>query len=168
MSFVFRASSFKFQTTTHSPEETQNLGKRIGSLLQSPMLITLTGELASGKTVFVQGLAKGLEVPYEYYITSPTFTLVNEYPGRFKLFHVDLYRLDYESDLEDIGLFETLESGGVVAIEWAEKLNKNLLSDHLAIHFAIAGDQIREIDIIAYGQQANDLIKALGRPTDIT
>ena len=161
MSFEFRVSSFKFHTTTHCPDETQKLGEKIGFLLKTPMVITLIGELGSGKTALVQGLAKGLEVPIEYYITSPTFTLVNEYPGRFKLFHVDLYRLDYESDLEEIGLFETFECGGVVAIEWAEKLSDDLLSSYLAIHFDIIDDQTREISAFAYGHEANVLIKAL-------
>jgi tRNA threonylcarbamoyladenosine biosynthesis protein TsaE len=158
----FRVSSFEFQTTTHCPDETQKLGEKIGSLLKTPMIITLTGELGSGKTALVQGLAKGLEVPVEYYITSPTFTLVNEYPGRFRLFHADLYRLDHESELEDIGLYELLESVGIVAIEWADKLFDDLLSSYLAIHFDIVDDQTREISAFAYGHDANVLIKALG------
>ena len=162
MSFKFPVSSFKFQTTTHCPDETQKLGEKIGALLKSPMIIALTGELGSGKTALVQGLAKGLEVPADYYITSPTFTLVNEYPGRFRFFHVDLYRLDDESDLEDIGLYELLEYEGIVAIEWAEKLSDDLLSGYLAIHFVTIDDQTREISIFAYGQEAKVLIKALG------
>ena len=90
--------------TTHSPEETFDLGRKIGSLIDDPIVLALSGDLGSGKTVFVQGLARGLEVQPEYYITSPTFTLVNEYPGRLRLFHIDLYRLDHFGDLEDIGL----------------------------------------------------------------
>ena len=162
MSFKFPVSSFQFQTTTHGPDETRRLGEQIGSLLKTPMIITLIGELGSGKTALVQGLAQGLEVPADYYITSPTFTLVNEYPGRFRLFHVDLYRLDDESDLEDIGLYELLAYDGIVAIEWAEKLSDGLLSGYLAIHFVTIDDQTRQISIFAYGQEAKVLIKALG------
>ena len=158
----FRVSSFQFQTTTHSPDETQQLGNKIGALLKTPMIITLTGELGSGKTALVQGLAKGLEVPVEYYITSPTFTLINEYPGRFRLFHVDLYRLDYQSDLDDIGLDEMLVSPGVVAVEWAEKLPGDLLPNYLDLQFDIMDDQTRKIRAFAYGQEAEVLIKALG------
>ena len=126
------------------------------------MAIALTGDLGSGKTAFVQGLAQGLEVPPDYYITSPTFTLVNEYPGRLRLFHIDLYRLDHGDDLEDIGLYDILEGQGVVAIEWAEKLSGDLLPNSLALHFDIIDDDTREITVVAAGQEAVVLIKALG------
>jgi len=77
----------------------------------------LTGDLGSGKTSFVQGLARGLEVPNDYYITSPSYTLINEYPGRHPFFHVDLYRLEDPVDFEDIGLYDILDVNFVVAIE---------------------------------------------------
>ncbi|MBW2192696.1 MAG: tRNA (adenosine(37)-N6)-threonylcarbamoyltransferase complex ATPase subunit type 1 TsaE, partial [Deltaproteobacteria bacterium] len=67
--------------------------------------------------MFVQGISRGLNVPSDYYVTSPSYTLVNEYPGRHLLFHVDLYRIDNVSDLEDIGLYDILDSGGIVAVE---------------------------------------------------
>ena len=78
--------------TTHSLDETLSLGINIGKMLNAGAIIALTGDLGSGKTSFVQGLAKGLDVSERYYITSPTFTLINEYPGRYRLFHIDLYR----------------------------------------------------------------------------
>ena len=161
MESEFQVSSFKLHTTSHSLEETQELGKNIGALFESPTLLALTGELGSGKTAFVQGLASGLEVPQEYYITSPSFTLINEYPGRMRLFHVDLYRLENYTDLEEIGLYEILEGDGVVAVEWAEKLPEDLLSTYIAIGFNIIDDETREINIIAYGHDAVGLIKAL-------
>ena len=161
MESEFQVSSFKLHTTSHSLEETQELGKNIGTLIASPTLLALTGELGSGKTAFVQGLASGLEVPQEYYITSPSFTLINEYPGRMRLFHVDLYRLENYTDLEEIGLYEILEGDGVVAVEWAEKLPEDLLSTYIAIGFNIIDDETREINIIAYGHDAVGLIKAL-------
>lgn len=152
----------KYQITTHCLNETQKLGEKIGKLLKSPMAIALTGDLGSGKTAFVQGLAKGLEVPPEYYITSPTFTLVNEYPGRFRLFHIDLYRLNHYGDLEDIGFYDILEADGVVAIEWAEKLSHDLRSNYLALRFDTIDDETRKISVVASGQEAIVLIKALG------
>ncbi len=154
-------TTYQLKLTTHSPEETSNLGQKMGAIIAEPLLLALSGELGSGKTAFVQGLAKGLDVPEEYYITSPTFTLVNEYPGRLRLFHIDLYRLDQYGDLEDIGLYDILEGDGVVAIEWAEKLSAQLLSDYLAIRFKITNDETRNINLFAYGQEANILIKAL-------
>ena len=89
---------------TASAAETRRLGERCGSLLRTPLVICLIGDLGSGKTVFVQGLARGLDVSADYAVTSPSFTLINEYPGRLKLFHIDLYRLGTEADLDDLGL----------------------------------------------------------------
>ena len=148
--------------TTHSPEQTFNLGQKMGSLIADPVMLALCGDLGSGKTVFVQGLAGGLDVPSEFYITSPTFTLVNEYPGRLRLFHIDLYRLDHHGDLEDIGLYDILSQNAVVAVEWAEKMPDDLMAAGLALSFDIIDDKTRKINVIAYGHEAAGLIKALG------
>ena len=153
--------SRQFHITTHTPDETKKLGKTIGKWIEHPLVIGLTGDLGSGKTAFVQGLAEGLEVPGQYYITSPTFTLINEYPGRFPLFHIDLYRLDGTSDLEDIGLDELLYDQAVIAIEWADKMSDDLPAEHLTMTFEIADNDCRIISLIAYGHNPVDLIKAL-------
>ena len=137
------------------------MGKTIGKWIEHPLVIGLSGDLGSGKTTFVKGLAAGLEVPGQYYITSPTFTLINEYPGRFPLFHIDLYRLDGISDLEDIGLDELLYDQSVIAIEWAEKMLHDLPVEHLAMTFKITDDDYRKINLNAYGHKAVNLIKAL-------
>ncbi len=146
---------------TNSLDETQALGEKTGKHLEPGTVLALTGDLGSGKTIFVQGLAKGLDVPDNYYITSPTYTLINEYPGRYHLFHVDLYRIENHADLDDIGLYEILRSDGVVAIEWADKLPKNLLQEYLAIHIDILNDESRKISIAAYGLRGENLIKKL-------
>jgi len=160
MSSGYQLPAFEFQKTTHSFKDTQKLARRIGASIQEPAVIALIGDLGSGKTAFVQGLARGLEIPQEYYITSPTFTLINEYPGRLTLFHVDLYRLPSPVDPEEIGLEEILSSDGVCVIEWADKLPPDYLCGHLAIKFGILDDEARNIDVIAYGQHWHDLIKA--------
>ena len=147
--------------TTHSVTETQKLGQTLGAILKQAVIIALNGELGCGKTAFVQGLAKGLAVSEKYYITSPTFTLINEYPGRRRLFHVDLYRIEHISELEDIGLDEVLYQDAVIAIEWADRLPADTLSDHLALQFKLIGEESRQIDIFAYGHQAGNLLKAL-------
>ena len=147
--------------TTRSMNETQDLGQTLGAAIAQPVIIALTGDLGCGKTAFVQGLAKGLDVSEKYYITSPTFTLVNEYPGRHLLYHVDLYRIEHHLELEDIGLDEILQTDAVVAIEWAEKLAENTLLNHLQLRFDIIGDNDRRIEIFAYGQPAANLLKAL-------
>ena len=149
------------QIITHSVTQTQRLGSLLGASLEQASIIALNGELGSGKTAFVQGLAKGLDVSEKYYITSPTFTLINEYPGRHRLFHVDLYRIEHISELEDIGLDEVLHQDAVIAIEWADKLSGDTLSDHLSLQFKLTGEESRQIDIFAYGHQAGNLLKAL-------
>ncbi len=151
----------KLDITTHSADETRQLGRKIGRLANQPLIIALIGDLGSGKTAFVQGLAKGLDVPVEYYITSPTFTLINEYPGRLPLIHADLYRLETAQDLEDIGLDELIYDQGVLAIEWADKLVHNLSGDYLIVQFEIIDDDCRKINLIAYGHNGINLIKAL-------
>jgi len=155
-------NSEQLQITTKSPDETRKLGEAVGRCIKKPLIIALTGDLGSGKTAFVQGLASGLGVPAEYYVTSPTFTLINEYPGRIPLCHIDLYRLDNIGDLEDIGLDELLYDQTVIAIEWAEKLADNLLAEHLTMRFEIIEDDSRRITLIASGHNPANLIKALG------
>ena len=154
-------SSSQFQITTRTVQETQKLGKTIGQWIKLPLVIGLSGDLGSGKTAFVQGLAEGLEVPDEYYITSPTFTLVNEYPGRFPLIHIDLYRRDGIHDFEDIGLDELMYDQAVIAIEWAEKMSHQLPDDHLAMTFEITNDNGRKISLNAFGHSIVNLTKPL-------
>ena len=153
--------SKRINITTHSTGETRNLGQKIGTLLKKPLVIALTGDLGSGKTAFVQGLAKGLEVPDGYYITSPTFTLINEYPGRYPLIHVDLYRLETISDLADIGLDEVLHDQAVIAIEWADKLLDDLPAEHLLVAMKIIDKDCRTLNLKATGQNEVSLLKAL-------
>jgi len=111
-----------FEMMTRSPSDARRLGKQIGVACGPGSTIALTGELGCGKTTIIQGLALGLGVPENHYITSPTFTLINEYPGRHPLYHVDLYRLADPEEIEDIGIYDLLGGEGIVAIEWADRL----------------------------------------------
>jgi tRNA threonylcarbamoyladenosine biosynthesis protein TsaE len=107
---------------THSPEETLALGRRIGEQLRGGEIFLLRGDLGAGKTMFAKGLAAGLGIQPDD-VTSPSFTLVNAHEGRSRLYHIDLYRLDFGSQ-ETLGLPEIFDDGnGVTAIEWAERLN---------------------------------------------
>ena len=151
----------QIRITTHSVGDTQKLGQTLGAAIQRQVIIALTGDLGSGKTAFVQGLARGLDVSRKYYITSPTFTLINEYPGRHPLFHVDLYRIEHLAELEEIGLDEILQKDAVIAIEWAERLSDDMLFDRLELRFRIVNENRRQIDIFAYGQRCGNLLKAL-------
>jgi len=135
--------------TTTCLRETNALGQRIGASLTPGTVIALTGDLGSGKTAFVQGLARGLDIPEGYYITSPTYTLINEYPGRHPFFHIDLYRLDDPDSFEDIGLYDILHGRGIVAVEWAERIPEDTLAEHITIHFEVLDDESRKIRITA-------------------
>ena len=152
---------YNIKITTRSIGETRDLSQKIGNLIKQPLIIALIGDLGCGKTAFVQGLAKGLEVPDGYYITSPTFTLINEYPGRHPLVHVDLYRLENIDDLEDIGLDEMLYGQAVIAIEWADKLSDNLPAKHLLVTMEIIDDEGRKLTLDATGHDEVNLIRAL-------
>jgi tRNA threonylcarbamoyladenosine biosynthesis protein TsaE len=150
-----------FGVRTGSREETIALGQAVGSLANQHLVLALVGDLGCGKTVFVKGLAKGLDVPDSYAITSPSYTLINEYPGRLNLFHADLYRLTGSIDIESTGLFQILDTKGVVAIEWAERLAPEDLKENIRITFEITGEHTRQISLSSYGQAGIDLLKRL-------
>jgi tRNA threonylcarbamoyladenosine biosynthesis protein TsaE len=145
---------------TKTADQTQALGELIGSQLQSGIVIQLIGTLGSGKTCFVQGLARGLAVPREYDITSPTYALVHEYPGRLPLAHVDLYRIADEMDAESIGLLDLMDSRTVVAVEWADRLDDGFWPrESLHLLFQTHDDESRCIQLFGYGLEIDDLIK---------
>jgi tRNA threonylcarbamoyladenosine biosynthesis protein TsaE len=139
--------SSEFQIKTYSAEETKLAGRELGKNLQPGTIISIKGELGSGKTVFVQGLALGLGVPESIYVTSPSYTLINEYPGRCPLFHADFYRLDATSDFYDLGLEDILEENVVVAIEWPDRLPGHFQRHDIDVHIKITGDNEREISL---------------------
>ena len=105
---------------TASAQETEQLGQRLGQQLKPGAVIAYSGDLGAGKTAFTRGLARGLGI--EDPITSPTYTIVNEYPGKIPLFHFDMYRLSSSEDLFDIGWEDYLIRGGVIAVEWSERV----------------------------------------------
>ena len=110
---------------TNSPEETEALGEMLAGRLEPGTVIAFTGDLGAGKTAFVRGLARGLGIAER--VTSPTFTIVNEYEGgRLPLFHFDMYRLGSADELFDIGWEDYLARGGVCAVEWSENVSDAL------------------------------------------
>jgi tRNA threonylcarbamoyladenosine biosynthesis protein TsaE len=147
-----------FSISSRGDEETRLIGKIIGEMAEAGNIIALKGDLGSGKTALVQGLARGLNVPEKIYVTSPSYTLVQEYPGRLPLFHIDLYRLS-EMDFEDIGLYDILDTkSAVVAIEWAERLSPDTLFECLTLQLEITGDNTRNIVFTADGDQQAQLL----------
>ncbi len=110
-----------------SEKETEILGEKYASALDAGAVVALRGGLGMGKTAFVRGMARGLDISAR--VTSPTFTIVNEYLGRLPLFHFDLYRLSDVGELFDIGWEDYLDRGGVCAVEWSEKASELLGKD---------------------------------------
>lgn len=143
-----------------SAAETQRLARLVGTLAPPGLVLTIAGDLGSGKTCFVQGLARGLEVPQDVYVTSPSYTLVNSYDGRHPLHHVDLYRLG-AADLDDIGLFDLMVAPAVVAIEWPERMADDLPAERLAIHIQTVPPDTRRLTLRGYGLAPLNLVKAL-------
>ncbi len=146
-----------------SPEETREWGRRVGYRLWPGAVVGLEGELGSGKTVFVQGLAQGLDI--QETVNSPTFVLIQEYPrGRVPLFHVDAYRLECALELEFLGLDEILDQEGVTAVEWADSLAVLLPPDRLEVVFAAGGlgrPQRRILSFRARGRRYEQLMEEL-------
>ncbi len=143
--------STELQILTFSEDETFRLGEKMSRQFKGNELILISGELGAGKTILVKGLASGLEVTEVDSVCSPSFTLVNIYHGRVKLFHVDLYRLEKLEEIADLGLEDFLGEG-VVAVEWAEKLPEEFKAEEMIrISIEIEKDDSRLIKIMPKG-----------------
>jgi len=113
------------ESTTKSPEETIALGRELASLLTPPKLVVLRGDLGAGKTTLVKGIAEGFNAASQEDVTSPTFTLIHEYRGpSATLYHIDLYRVDTQRELETLGLDDLMTEHSVLLIEWGEKFER--------------------------------------------
>ncbi len=146
---------------TQSATETVQIGKRIGKLLRAGDVIALVGELGSGKTHLIKGLAAGVGVERSHRITSPSFTLIHEYQGRIPFFHVDLFRLATEEEAEELGLEEYFVRGGVTAIEWADKIPQLLPKELIWINLRSLGEEARVIRLRGKGKRCEEWVKGL-------
>ena len=144
---------------SHAHDQTLAWGRAMGRRMNQGLALLLFGDLGSGKTAFAQGLARGLDVPPSFTVTSPTYTLVNEYPGRLPFSHVDLYRLPTPVDPDEIGLLDLFSEDGIVAVEWAQRLHPaDRPPRRLDLFFTVTGEASRSIRIIAYGLDPSDLL----------
>jgi tRNA threonylcarbamoyladenosine biosynthesis protein TsaE len=150
-----------------SPDQTQLLGSYIGELAQLADVILLTGELGTGKTCLVQGIARGLCVTE--YAFSPSFVILREYRGRLPLYHIDLYRLDDVREIANLGLEEYFYGGGVCVIEWADKGFGVLPADNLLINlqYVPTFQTGRSLSLTPHGARHADLIEQLRRREEI-
>ncbi|MBN1470565.1 MAG: tRNA (adenosine(37)-N6)-threonylcarbamoyltransferase complex ATPase subunit type 1 TsaE [Syntrophaceae bacterium] len=146
-----------------SAQQTWEIARSIGEKLRQGDVLALSGELGSGKTCFTGGLARGLGVDEKYQITSPTFTLINEYPARHRLYHFDVYRIKDYDEFEDLGYEEYLGGEGVVVIEWAEKIAKRLPINTLWITFEYLDENDRKIIIKGPENRLKELMKDTNR-----
>ena len=146
---------------TQSKTETIQLGKRVGMLLRSGDVIAFVGELGTGKTHSIKGLAAGVGVKRANRITSPSFALIHEYQGRIPFYHIDLFRLGTEGEAEELGLEEYFGRGGVTAVEWADRIPNLLPKELLRIELLYLGEHTRSIRFLGRGNRHGELVKKI-------
>ena len=129
-----------------SPDETEALGVRIASCLSPGAVVALRGDIGAGKTCLTKGIARGLGI--EDTVTSPTYTIINEYHGPVSLYHIDAYRLTGDQDFENTGAHELFESDGITIVEWSERIPRSIPSTAITISITISGssDRVLRID----------------------
>ncbi|MCX5892601.1 MAG: tRNA (adenosine(37)-N6)-threonylcarbamoyltransferase complex ATPase subunit type 1 TsaE [Deltaproteobacteria bacterium] len=158
--FNCRLQGSFLECVSHSPNETRALATKLAAWLAPWVILALNGELGSGKTEFVHGLAQGLGVPADM-VASPSYTLAHEYPGRVLLVHLDLYRLeDLPADLLP-DLEEYLSGDGVVAVEWARRLAPLLPGDYLEVQLVILNETSRQLTFVGHGARGRELVERL-------
>ena len=151
-----------FSEITQSPYETVQLAEKVGKRVREGTVLCLEGELGTGKTLFVQSLARTLGVEGE--VTSPTFNLMNIYEGFCPIYHFDLYRLTTEEELEDIGFYEYMEAmEGIVVVEWSDKFPESLPESYVRVQFERlqAGKEFRRITFSGVGEEQEEFLKEL-------
>lgn len=130
---------------TESPEETQNLGEKLGKTLQRGDVIALIGDLGTGKTCLTQGIARGVGLALNEVVSSPSYILINEYNGQIPIYHIDLYRLETAAEIAELGLSEYIEGDGICIIEWAERMADGLPDTCIKINMTWEGENNRSI-----------------------
>lgn len=151
----------KITMISNEEADTLQIAELIGSIVSAGDVVTLTGDLGVGKTVFAKGFAKGLQI--EERITSPTFTIVKEYEGRLPLYHMDVYRLEHSE--EDLGFDEYFFGEGVAIVEWAQFIEEFLPETYLAITIVRTGETSREITLEAVGEKYNSFLEQVRKST---
>jgi tRNA threonylcarbamoyladenosine biosynthesis protein TsaE len=147
------------ELATSGEESTRSLGERLGRVLRKGDIVLLSGDLGTGKTCLAQGIGRGLECRSP--VNSPSFVLMNEYQGREKLFHVDLYRIEDVEELDELGLWDYAERG-VLVIEWPERGAELLPGDGLVIELRYGDmDRQRKLRLLPRGERGEELVKSL-------
>lgn len=131
----------------HDVNETETLGRLLGAAAEAGDVLCLDGDLGAGKTTLTQAIARGLEVPAACYVTSPSFAVFQEYPGRLPLYHMDFYRLRGEDDVLDLGLEEYLYGSGLTVIEWSQRAPGILPEERLTLQIDGCGEAERRVAV---------------------
>jgi len=139
---------------TTSPDQTETLGTKLGRLLDPGDVVTLSGELGGGKTCFVRGVVAGIAPTCSGLVASPTFAILNEYPGQPSVFHYDCYRLRGCDDALELGLEDHLYGNGICLIEWPDRITEVLPENRIEIMFEYTGDMRRRIIFLPHGARA--------------
>ncbi len=147
--------------TTRSAEQTLALGAALGRSVEGGTVIGLVGQLGAGKTQLVKGIATGNGLDDAGRVTSPTFTLVHQYPGRVDLVHVDAYRLAGTQDMLDLGFDEWMDDRAVIVIEWADRVRSAIPDESIWIEFRATGETQRELVCTARGEAATSCLDAV-------
>ena len=150
-----------WSVASRSSAQTRSWGGKLGKLLKGGEVIGLVGELGTGKTCFVRGMAEGLDVGPDAWIRSPTFTLINEYHGRLPVYHIDLYRVGSREELEGLNLREYLYSDGVSVVEWFEHLPADEVNEYLEVKLAYANGNKRQLMFTPRGKRYEQIVEGL-------
>jgi tRNA threonylcarbamoyladenosine biosynthesis protein TsaE len=151
----------RLSLTTSSPDETERLGRRLGELLSPGMFVALCGELGGGKTCFTRGVVSGAAPESAHLVASPTFAIMNEYPGTPPIHHFDFYRFSSSLEIAELGFEEYFLGQGICLAEWAERLDDLLPQEHLTITFQHGGEERRIITMEAEGAAPEALLERL-------
>ena len=144
--FSIRGGKSVFRT--HSPEETQEIGVRIGAQLSPGDVVALIGDLGVGKTCLTQGIARGVGLYQDQTVNSPSYILINEYEGKIPIYHIDLYRLERLEDIVALGLEDYLEGDGICVIEWADRMGELLPESHIQVIITAEDEFTRTIELL--------------------
>jgi tRNA threonylcarbamoyladenosine biosynthesis protein TsaE len=151
------------EITSASVNDTLTIGSQLGAAAQPNDVIALTGSLGAGKTHLAKGIAAGLQVNDPRVVNSPTFVLINEYGGRLHMYHVDAYRPAHSAELAALGFEDMCTAGGLVVVEWADKVQDLLPADSLSIDMTATGENSRRLRLTSDGPHSKQLLTELMR-----
>jgi tRNA threonylcarbamoyladenosine biosynthesis protein TsaE len=146
---------------TENALSTMAFGRMLGKLLIPGDFIALVGDLGAGKTHFVKGVAQGLEISSDEPVCSPSYTILNIHQGRIPLYHFDLYRLNDNSQISDLGFDEYFEGNGVSIVEWADRMGDQIPRDNLTVIFTIEALELRRLCFKPNGDRPNELLRLI-------